>query len=107
MKISDDQLEKLLAAQSPQEMKSLLMQRKMVPSLAQANKLHKLINTFAHITKPIRLGIVHTYTSELLDPWLHFSAALNELNLDIYHAPYGATVQEATAHSGLPFGHWP
>jgi FkbH-like protein len=101
MKISDEQLEKLLAAQSSQEIKSLLMQRKMVPSIAQASKLHKHINTLSDIRKPVRLGIVHTYTSELLDPWLHFCAALNQLNIDIYHAPYGATVQEATAHSGL------
>jgi len=101
MKISDDQLEKLLAAQSPQEIKSLLIRRNMVPTLAQASKLHKYINTFQHTQKPVRLGIVHTYTSELLDPWLHFSAGLNQLHLDIYHAPYGVTVQEATAQSGL------
>ncbi len=47
------------------------------------------------------MGIVHTYTSELLDPWLHFSAALNQLSVDIYHAPYGVTLQEATKSSGL------
>ncbi|NND69257.1 MAG: HAD-IIIC family phosphatase, partial [Halioglobus sp.] len=47
------------------------------------------------------LGIVHTYTSELLDPWLDFSAALNGIALQTYHAPYGVTVQEATANSGL------
>ncbi len=101
MKISDDQLEKLLALQSPQELKNLLLRRNMVPSLAQANKLLKHINTLQHAKQPIRLGIVHTYTSELLDPWLHFSAALSQLGIDIYHAPYGVTAQEATAHSGL------
>jgi FkbH-like protein len=101
MKISDDQLEKLLAMQSAQEMKNLLAQRKLVPSLAQASKLQKHITTFQRAHKPVRLGIVHTYTSELLDPWLHFSAALNQLSLDIYHAPYGVTVQAASASSGL------
>ncbi len=101
MKISDDQFEKLLATQSTQEIKSLLAQRKLVPSLAQASKLQKHITTFQRAHKPVRLGIVHTYTSELLDPWLHFSAALNQLSLDIYHAPYGVTVQEAAANSGL------
>jgi FkbH-like protein len=101
MKISDDQFEKLLAAQSAQEVKNLLAQRKMVPSLPQASNLRQRINTFSDVHKQVRLGIVHTYTSELLDPWLHFSAALNQLSVDIYHAPYGTTIQEATAGSGL------
>jgi len=101
MKISDKQLETLLTARSAQALKSLLAQRNLVPSLAQASKLQKHINTFQQVRKPVRLGIVHTYTSELLDPWLHFSAALNQLSLDIYHAPYGVTLQEATTSSGL------
>ena len=101
MKISDNQLETLLTARSAQALKGLLAQRNMVPSLAQASKLQKHINTFQQVQRPVRLGIVHTYTSELLDPWLHFSAALNQLSLDIYHAPYGVTLQEAAASSGL------
>lgn len=100
MKISDDQLEKLLASQSAQDMKSLLALRKMVPSLHQAGKLRQHLASLG-AAKPIRLGIVHTYTSELLDPWLHFTAALNQLSLDIYHASYGTTVQEASSDSGL------
>jgi FkbH-like protein len=101
MKISDKQLETLLTARSAQALKSLLAQRNLVPSLAQASKLQQHISTFQEVRKTVRLGIVHTYTSELLDPWLHFSAALNQLSLDIYHAPYGVTLQEATTSSGL------
>jgi FkbH-like protein len=101
MKISDTDFEKLLSAQSPQEIKRLLALRKMVPSLSQASRLRQHINSFPCAQKQIRLGIIHTYTSELLDPWLHFSAALNQLSVDIYHAPYGVTFQEAAANSGL------
>lgn len=101
MKISDKQLEALLTAQSAQSVKSLLAQRNLVPSLAQSSILQKHIETFQKAHKPVRMGIVHTYTSELLDPWLHFSAALNQISLDIYHAPYGVTLQEATTASGL------
>jgi len=79
----------------------MLARRNMVPTLVQVSKLHKHINALQYPHKSVRLGIVHTYTSELLDPWLHFSAALNQLELDIYHAPYGVTIQEATASSGL------
>ena len=49
----------------------------------------------------LRLGIIHTYTSDLLDPWLAMAAALQGLELQTYHAPYGLTVQEAQANSGL------
>lgn len=100
MKISDNQFEKLLTLQSAQEVKSLLALRAMVPSLQQAGKLRQHLNALGSLKK-IRMGIVHTYTSELLDPWLHFTAALNKISLDIYHAPYGTTVQEATSDSGL------
>ncbi len=101
MKISDDQLKKLLAAPSTQKIKDLLAQRKMVPSLAQASKLQKHIASFERAHKSLRLGIVHTYTSELLNPWLHFCAALNQLSLEIFHAPYGMTAQEAVSNSSL------
>jgi FkbH-like protein len=101
MKVSDDELEKLLRETSVMEIKRVLVGRAMVPTLSQASKLRKHIQSLSSERKAIRLGIVHTYTSELLDPWLHFSAALNQLSLDIYHAPYGVTVQEAGEFSGL------
>ena len=100
MKISDTQFDKLLALQSAQDIKNQLALRSMVPSPQQAGKLRRHLATLGE-ARAVRLGIVHTYTSELLDPWLHFSAALNGLSLDIYHAPYGTTVQEATGQSGL------
>lgn len=49
----------------------------------------------------LRLGIVHTYTSNLLDPWLALEAALQGIDLNTYHAPHGVTVQEAQPESGL------
>jgi HAD superfamily phosphatase (TIGR01681 family) len=101
MKVSDEQLDRLLGAASPQEIKRALALRGLVPTLSQASKIRQHIQALACDLKPIRLGVVHTYTSELLDPWLHFSAALNQLSLDIYHAPYGVTLQEASKNSGL------
>ncbi len=100
MKISDNQFEKLLALQSAQEIKSILALRGMAPTLQQAGKLRQHLASLG-TARTLRVGIVHTYTSELLDPWLHFSAALNQFDLDLYHAPYGTTVQEATSDSGL------
>lgn len=101
MKVSDDQLDRLLGETSPQDIKRALALRGLVPTLSQASKFRQHIQALACDLKPIRLGVVHTYTSELLDPWLHFSAALNQLSLEIYHAPYGVTLQEASNTSGL------
>jgi len=101
MKISDDQFEKLLVAPSIHDIKRELALRGMAPTLAQANKLRQHIQALPYDLKSVRLAIVHTYTSELLNPWLHVSAALNQLRLDIYHAPYGVTYQEADSTSAL------
>jgi FkbH-like protein len=49
----------------------------------------------------LRLGLVHTYTSDLLDPWLKLHAAVQGLALDAYHAPYGLSPLEAEPGSGL------
>ena len=101
MKITDAQLEKLLQSNSLQALKDQLRQRNLVPSLPQAGQLQRFCETLSPDSTLLKLGIVHTYTSELLDPWLHLAAALNGFKLDIYHAPYGVTVQEAQADSGL------
>ncbi|NND66728.1 MAG: hypothetical protein HKN19_03980, partial [Halioglobus sp.] len=101
MKIGDAQLDKLLSAQSPLALKQQLAARSLSPTLPQAGKLLEHLKSLDANPVPVRLGIVHTYTSELLDPWLDFSAALNGIALQTYHAPYGVTVQEATANSGL------
>jgi FkbH-like protein len=52
-------------------------------------------------TVPVRLGFVHTYTSELFDPYLRFEAALQGLKAEIYHAPYGVALSETEKGSGL------
>lgn len=51
--------------------------------------------------RPLRLAVVHTYTSELLQPWLDAAAALQGLVLHTHHAPYGVVVGEAQPGSGL------
>ncbi len=48
-----------------------------------------------------RLGIVRSYTSDLLDPWLGLAGALEGLDVKTYHAAYGLNLGEADAGSGL------
>lgn len=100
MKISDKQLDTLLQSADAQALKRALLARDFMPSPPQVSKILGHLASVGS-TQPLRLGVVHTYTSELLDPWLHFAAALNDLSVATYHAPYGVTLQEANAASGL------
>jgi FkbH-like protein len=53
------------------------------------------------VTHTLRLGFVHTYTSDLLDPWLELAASLLGFHIDVYHAPYGLALSDAQADSAL------
>ncbi len=70
-------------------------------SIPQVRQLTAHARALEPAAQELRLGIIHTYTSNLLDPWLEFAAALQGLELRTYHAPYGLTVQEAQPDSGL------
>ncbi len=101
MRITETKLEKLLTAPNGPALNRALTQRQFVPTPPQLERLSEHLEAVDPPRKTVRLGIVHTYTSELLDPWLHFTAALNQIALNIYHAPYGVTVQEAQPGSQL------
>ena len=70
-------------------------------SLPQAQRLVAHAESLEPAVQALRLGIIHTYTSELLEPWLALAASLQGLELHTYHAPYGVTLQEAQEDSGL------
>lgn len=70
-------------------------------NLPQAQTLASHAAALLPETQPLRLAVVHTYTSDLLDPWLGLSAALEGLSVQTYHAPYGLALQEAEPGSAL------
>ena len=72
-----------------------------VLSLPQAQQLTAHAAGLLPAAQPLRLAIVHTYTSDLLQPWLDLQAALSGLALHAYHAPYGLALQEAAPGSAL------
>ena len=67
----------------------------------QVQRLSAHAKTLGKEQIALRIGIVHTYTSDLLDPWLDMSAALQGIKVQTYHAPYGVIVQETGPGSGL------
>lgn len=49
----------------------------------------------------VRIAVVHTYTSDLLDPWFDHAGALEGFEVTMHHAPYGLALGEARAGSAL------
>lgn len=93
----------LLEADSLADIKQQLATINEDLTLPQAQKLTQRIRAVASTDAQteLRLGIVHTYTSDLLDPWLNLEAGLAGFELDTYHGPYGVTLQETLTPSGL------
>jgi len=75
-------------------------------TLPDIQRLTACLETLAEVAVPLRIGILHTYTSDLLDPYIRFEALVQGLEAVIYHGPYGAVIQEANPTSGLA-GHEP
>lgn len=70
-------------------------------SLPQAQRLVAHADMLEPAAHALRVAVVHTYTSELLNPWFALEAMLAGLDAMVYHAPHGVTVQEAQPGSGL------
>lgn len=70
-------------------------------TLPEAQKLTRYIQTLEPVKYKLKLGVIHTYTSELLAPWLEFHAAVQGIELNTYHAPYGMNLSDAQLGSDL------
>ncbi len=94
-------VEKLTAAASLSALRQALAAQPAAPPLTAVPALLQRARALPGPRRPARLAIVRTYTSELLQPWLELAAALQGLDLDVHHAPYGLALQEAQAGSAL------
>jgi FkbH-like protein len=101
MKSSSIDLEQALGANSAAQMRALLTPRTDRLSLVEVMRLGERLESLSERRQPLRLGIIHTYTSEPLDPYLGFEAALQGFALAVHHAPYGVVLQETQAGSAL------
>ncbi|MCZ4313800.1 HAD-IIIC family phosphatase [Comamonadaceae bacterium G21597-S1] len=81
--------------------RSSLATTRLEMTLPEAQKLTRHMQALAPNMHVLKLGVIHTYTSELLNPWFALESALQGLEVTAYHAPYGATIQEAQIGSGL------
>lgn len=93
--------EKLLSTQSLAQLRAELSAGRVPASPAQAQQVTAHAKALATPSQALRIGFVHTYTSDLLDPWLAMAGAVQGLELSCHHAPYGLALQEASAESAL------
>ncbi|MEO8248208.1 MAG: HAD-IIIC family phosphatase [Burkholderiales bacterium] len=101
MNKSTASIEALLAAPTRTALAALAQAARGTLTLPQAQQIVAHAAALGPAAHGLRLGVVHTYTSHLLDPWLALESALQGLELQTYHAPHGVTVQEAQPDSGL------
>lgn len=101
MKLDKLELDKLLKIDNRQDLKKASLDSGFHVDGSQAQRITDCLMRLNDESAPYRLGIVHTYTSELLNPWLKLCFTLQGLNCEIYHAPFGVTMLEAQPESGL------
>ena len=94
-------LERLLSISNLAQLRAEVSAGKPPAGPAQAQQVAAHARTLAAAAKPLRVAFVHTYTSDLLDPWLNLAGALQGLEVQAYHAPYGLALQEAASDSAL------
>ena len=69
--------------------------------LSDATRLGTYATELRSKEQSLKIAFIHTYTSELLDPWLDFYGSLAGYSTEIYHAPYGLAIQEMHPESAL------
>ncbi|HMO46581.1 MAG TPA: HAD-IIIC family phosphatase [Rubrivivax sp.] len=99
--MAKDPFDALLQIDSLGALNRELAQTSLAVGPLQLNPLLSRARELAPAAATLRIGIVHTYTSDLLDPWFELAAALQQLRIDLYHAPYGLALQEAAPNSAL------
>ena len=94
-------LEKLLSATTAPQLRGHLAGGLRASSPAQALQVAEHARRLAPPEAVLRLAFVHTYTSDLLEPWLAMAAAVQGMEHTSYHAPYGLALTQAQPQSAL------
>jgi FkbH-like protein len=101
VKSDKPEFDDILAAGSLAELRSEVSARRLSMTLPQVQRLTVRAEALAPGAPALRVAVVHTYTSDLLDPWVAMAGAIQGLKVEMHHAPYGLALQEARADSAL------
>ena len=94
-------LDDLLATADLSELRAGVSWWRTPLSLPQVQKVSARAKALVPAPVVLRIGIIHTYTSDLLDPWIEMWGALHGIEATTYHAPYGLALKEAAPGSRL------
>lgn len=89
------------APRSRAEVLASLGSRRTPLTLPELRDLGRQVRALGEPALPLRVGVLRTYTTELLRPYWQFEAQLQGFDLQVYEAPYGALLQEAAPGSAL------
>jgi FkbH-like protein len=91
----------LLAAADLGDLRARVWRRRAPLSAPQVQEIIARANALRAGQVDLRIGVIHTYTTDLLDPWLQMWGALHGMGALTYHAPYGLSLKEAAPESAL------
>jgi len=94
MKSSPDRITHALEATSRAGVLDALSPRRPTLSLPEINRLAARLRALPDERRPLRIALLRTYTTELLASCWTFESLLQEFELTLYQAPYGALLQE-------------
>lgn len=101
MNAAADPLTAVLEAPTRAELDRALRASDRELSLVEVNRLTRKLRGLNEATQPLRVGVLHTYTTELLRPHWELAALLRGFALDLHEAPYGSLLAEVQPDSAL------
>ena len=95
------ELDDLLATADLGDLRARVWRWRPPLSLPQAQAIGARAKALCSRQVGLRVGVIHTYTTDLLDPWLQMWGTLHGMEVTTYHAPYGLSLKEAAPGSAL------
>jgi FkbH-like protein len=95
------ELDRLLSARHLGDLRGEMSRARGPLTLPEVQQITAHAQALTGDARPLRIACVHTYTSDLLDPWFALAGALQGLDAQVHHAPYGLALQEASPDSAL------
>ena len=101
MKGRGDEVEQALQAPTRRELAAALSRRARPLTLPEVSRLTRRLEQLDEPTRPLRVALVRTYTTELLRPYWRFEALLHGLMIALCEAPYGSLLEAVQPGSQL------
>ncbi|HYX20999.1 MAG TPA: hypothetical protein VFA98_09165, partial [Thermoanaerobaculia bacterium] len=99
--LARESVKRALGAKTYRAARSALGFPRPLLTLPEIQRLNAHLAAMVERRPSVRIGLLRTYTTELLKPYWLLEASLAGFRLDPYEAPLGSLLQEGRAESGL------